>query len=190
MKNGDYQGVPFKKELYESITNKKNIRILDPIPEKRNSISAHGGTIPEILAERTITELNPDLNKLFGVLTAYNPLDMIYTQSMKKNNGLYSVRIKRLDGTHYPFAEDDIDTEVDMDSDVLYLYNRVTDERLKLIPELIKLINCPECGNWSVYFYSKLEGNEAKYISFQNEIHPYSCEGEDLRIFFENMETR
>lgn len=114
---------------------KKNIRILDPIPEKRNSISAHGGTIPEILAERTITELNPDLNKIFGVLTAYNPLDMIYTQSMKKNNGLYSVRIKRLDGTHYPFAEDEIDTEVDMDSDVLYLYNRVTDERLKLIPE-------------------------------------------------------
>lgn len=190
MKNGDYQGVPFKKELYESITNKKNIRILDPIPEKRNSISAHGGTIPEILAERTITELNPDLNKIFGVLTAYNPLDMIYTQSMKKNNGLYSVRIKRLDGTHYPFAEDEIDTEVDMDSDVLYLYNRVTDERLKLIPELIKLINCPKCGNWSLYFYSKLEGNEAKYISFQNEIHPHSCEGDNLRNFFENMKTR
>ena len=123
-------------------------------------------------------------------MTAYNPLDMIYTQSMKKNNGLYSIRIKRLYGTHYPFAEDEIDTEVDMDSDVLYLYNRVTDERLKLIPELIKLINCPKCGNWSVYFYSKLEGNKAKYISFQNEIHPHSCKGEDLRNFFENMETR
>lgn len=182
-----YQSIPFEKKFYESITNKKVIRILDPIPQKRNETIGHGGSISEIVAEDTISELNPYLNDMFGVLTAYNSLDMIYTENLKKNNGLYRVYIKRLEGTHYPFAKDKIDTEKDMDTQVLYLHNRVTDERLKLIPELIELINCPKCGNWSVYFYNKLEKNYAKYISYQNEIHDYHGSKGELLKFLENL---
>ncbi len=121
MNDGFYQSIPFEKKFYESISNKKIMKILQPIPQKRNETIGHGGSISEIVAEDTISELNPYLTDVFGVLTAYNSLDMIYTQSMKKNNGLYRVRIKRLEGTHYPFAEDEIDTEEDMDSEVLYL---------------------------------------------------------------------
>jgi hypothetical protein len=57
--------------------------------------------------------------------------------------------------------------------------------RLKLIPGLIKLINCKECGQWSVYFYNKLEKDYPKYISYQNEIHDYSGSKEDLLEFFD-----
>jgi type I restriction-modification system DNA methylase subunit len=185
MNDDFYQSIPFEKKFYESITNKKIMKKLQPIPQKRNETIGHGGSLSEIIAENTISELNPCLTDIFGILTAYNSLDMIYTQSMKKNNGLYRVRIKKLEGTNYPFAEDEINTEEDMDSEVLYLHNHVTDERLKLISELIKFIQCPECGNWSVYFYSKLEKDYARYISYQNEIHPYSGSKEEVRNFFD-----
>ncbi len=99
---------------------------------------------------------------------------------MEKNNGRYAISIKKLEGTHYPFAEDEIDTEEDMNSKALYLYNRVTDERLELIPELIKLIQCDKCGLWSVYFYSKIKKDCAKYISYQNEMHDYYGSKEEI----------
>ncbi len=180
MDDSFYQSIPFEKKFYGSITKKKIIQILDPIPQKRNDTIGHGGCISEIAAKDLISELNRYLNDMFGLLTAYNSLDMIYSQSMKKNNGLYTINIKKLEGTHYLFAEDKIDTEVDMDSEVLYLHNPVTDDRLRLIPELIKLINCPECGQWSVYFYNKVEKNRAKYISYQNEIHNHYGSKEEL----------
>jgi len=175
-----YQNIPFEKEFYESITNKKIIKILNPIPQKRNDTTGHGGGIPETRAKSVISELNGYLNDVFKVLTAYNSLDMIYTQSMEKNNGRYVISIKKLEGTHYPFAEAEIDTEEDMNSKALYLYNRVTDERLELMPELIKLIQCDECGLWSVYFYSKIKKDRAKYISYQNEIHNHYGSKEEL----------
>ena len=180
MDDSFYRNIPFEREFYESITNKEIIKILDPIPQTRNDPICHGGYISEIGAKDLISKLNGYLNDMFGLLTAYNSLDMIYSQSMKKNNGLYTTNIKKLEGTHYPFAEDKIDTEVDMDSEVLYLHNPVTDDRLRLIPELIKLINCPECGQWSVYFYNKVEKNRAKYISYQNEIHNHYGSKEEL----------
>ena len=106
MNDDFYPSIPFEKKFYASITTKNIINILDKIPKKRNETTGHGGSISEIVVQKTISELTPNLDKMFGVLTAYKTLELIYTQSMKKNNGLYRVHIKRLEGTHYPFKED------------------------------------------------------------------------------------
>lgn len=52
----------------------------------------------------------------------------------------YIISSKILEGNTYVFDVDEIITKQDMDTKVLYLYNETTDERLKLNPELIKLI--------------------------------------------------
>jgi hypothetical protein len=94
---------------------------------------------------------------------------------MEKSSGLYHINTKVLEGNSYDFDEEEIVTEDDMDTKLLYLYNGTTDERLKLKPELIKLLECPECGNWSLYFFNSLEESYVKYVSYQFEVHDHKA---------------
>lgn len=55
----------------------------------------------------------------------------------------------------------------------LYIYDPVSEDRLKLILELLKLINYPECGTQSLYIYNSLINQELKYTSYQYEVHDY-----------------
>jgi len=154
------------------------------VPEKRNKVSAHGGIVPEIVARKEIAELSPMLTSVFERLLVYGSLRLIYPQSMKKSNGLYFIRVKKLEGTHYPFAEEEIQSEVDMDTEALYLLEPSSHSRLKLLPELIKLIQCESCGNWSIYFYNKMDKNKVRYVSYQNEMHDYSGTREGILGLF------
>ena len=175
--------LPFGTDFYSNLSNPDVLKILDTIPEKRNKFggAAHGAIVPEIVAQKAVSEIHPSAMNVFGKLSnAYSALDLIYSQSMKKSNGLYTIRIKRLQGTHYPYAEQDIQTETDLNSESLYLYNPVSKSRLELLPEFIKLVQCEHCGNWSIYFYSKADSKKAHYISFQNEIHEYTCQPSGL----------
>ncbi len=167
-----YQILPFESQFYKKLTNKNVIQIMNPIIAKRNEKS-HGGTMPEIIAQKNICELNRFTNQMFEVLTAYKSLKLIYPTNMEKTSGLYHINTKVLEGNSYDFDEKEIITESDMDSKLLYLYNNTTDERLKLKPELIKLLECPECGNWSLYFFNSLEENNVKYVSYQFEVHDH-----------------
>ena len=163
-----------KQDFYQNLIHKKLLRIIDIIPEKRNKIEAHSGIVPEIIAKRVISELSPVLNSVFSdMFHSYSSVRLIYPQSMKKNNGLYNIRIKTLEGTNYPFSDEEIQSEFDMDTESLYLYDTISHARLKLLPELIKLIQCEKCAHWSVYLFSKVEKDKARYVSYQNEIHDY-----------------
>ena len=170
--------LPFDEDFYLDLSNQELLTILDAIPEKRNRLggAAHGGIIPEIVAQKTVNELHPSLMKVFEKLTrVYSALELIYPESMKKSNGLYKIKIKKLQGTHYPYAEQEIQTELDLNTDSLYLNNFVSNSRLELLSEFVKLIQCESCGHWSIYFYSKTDGKKAHYVSYQNEIHEYAC---------------
>ena len=178
-----YQILPFEPSFYKNLTNKRIIKVLNPIISKRNDKS-HRGPIPEIFAQKTICELTRFTNQLFDVLTAYNSLKLIYPTQMEKTSGVYHINTKVLEGNSYDFDEVEIITENDLDTKVLYLYNDITHERLKLNPELIKLISCPECGNWSLYFFNCLEKNYVRYISYQFEVHDYKAQQKSIEEIF------
>lgn len=172
--NETYHILPFDSRFYKTITNKKVVKNLNPIIKKRNQKS-HGGVMSEIFAQKTICELDRDINQIFDVLTSFKSLKLIYPISMEKSSGLYHIKAKILEGNSYAFDIKEIVTEKDMDTRILYLYNETTDERLKLNPVLIKLIQCPECANWSLYFYNSLDKKNIKYISYQFEVHDYKA---------------
>ncbi len=92
---------------------------------------------------------------------------------MEKSSGIYHINAKILEGNSYVFDEKEIATEKDLDTKLLYLYNETTQERLKLNPELIKLIQCPECANWSLYLYNSMDDKSVKYVSYQFEVHDH-----------------
>ena len=181
--NDIYQILPFERKFYETLCNNNIIKVLNPIISKRNEKS-HGGSMPEIFAQKTICELTNYTNKLFEVLTAYNSLELIYPTNMEKSSGVYNINTKVLEGNSYNFDEKEIITENDLDTKVLYLYNDTTHERLKLNPELIKLVSCPECGNWSLYFYSSIRKNYIRYISYQFEVHDYKTPAKSIEELF------
>jgi len=84
---------------------------------------------------------------------------------MKKSNGLYTIKIKKLLGTSYPFSEEEIQAEVDMNTESLYLISPVSKTWLELLPEFVKLIQCESCGHWSIFFYSKTDNKKAHYVT-------------------------
>jgi tRNA G10 N-methylase Trm11 len=165
--------LPFDISFYLSLCNDNLFSIINKIPEIRNKYP-HGGAIPEIVTYTEISKLTPMLISLFEMLLFYQSVRLIYPTSMKKKNGLYLIKIKKLDGTHYHFAEDEIESEVDMDTENLYLYDETNKKRVKLLPEFVKLAQCESCGNWSVFFYDKLDKNRVKYKSYQTEIHDHT----------------
>ena len=71
-----------------------------------------------------------------------------------------------------------------MDTRTLYLYDKVTHQRLKLNRNLINLMECQECGSWALYFYNKLEEHHAKYISYQYEPHDYKDDKKTVEMLF------
>jgi SAM-dependent methyltransferase len=180
-------GLVFGHEFYSSIGHADILTALDLVPQKRNKLggAAHGPLIPEIVARREIEELHPMLTKSFKrIRSAYSSLRLVYPESMRKTDGLYTIRAKSLEGTHYPFAETELASEADMNTERLYLLDTTTMHRLELMPEMIKLVQCEKCGHWSVYFFSKTDAKKAEYVSYQNEIHDHTCAPEGLLLSF------
>ncbi|MBD2161592.1 N-6 DNA methylase [Limnothrix sp. FACHB-1083] len=169
--------LPFGKDYYLKLSSKKIVENLSQITEIRNK-SEHGGSISEIAIQEALNKMHSPLMEVFKELSnAYSALDLIYPQWMKKTHGQYTINFKRLQGTHYPYSEEIITTEFDVNTESLYLFNLISKERLELISDFIKLIQCPKCGHWSIYFYSKTNSSKTKadYINFDNEIHDYNC---------------
>lgn len=180
-----YEMLPFGREFYQKITSKKIFPTINAVIQKRNEWS-HGGIVPEVCADKIITDLNKYLDDIFDVLRTFNSLTLLYTLEMEKNRGMYTIKSKKLKGysnpTYYEFQ-----TETDMDTKQLYFYDPVTEDRLRLLPELIRLIDCPGCGRLSLYFYNSQTKNGLKYISFQDEPHDQTEKIENPLIFIYNM---
>lgn len=179
-----YRVLPFEKEFYDNLSNDQIIRSLGPISEERNK-KAHGGPKPRICTEKSFFELNTYLNNIFNSLMDYERLKLIYTSSLDKRGGLYTIKSKLLRGLTYPFAEYKFEAELDMDTKTLYLYDSITENRLRLLPEFIKFMECPKCGKWALFFYNKVEDNHVKYVSYQDEVHSYLDQDKGILKLFE-----
>jgi len=179
-----FTALPFGLDFYLNLSNQELLSFLEGIPEKRNK-PAHGGIFPEVVTQKAINEIHPILVKVFEKLNvAYSALELIYPQTMKKSSGLYTIKIKKLQGTDYPYAEQEVQMETDLNTESLYLYNPISKNRLELLPEFVKLVQCESCGHWSVYFYNKTDDKKSQYISYQNEIHEYFTEPVGLLNLF------
>lgn len=170
-----YNMLPFGREFYQKITDRKIVPTLNSVVKIRNQWT-HGGVMPEVCADKTITDMNNYFNTVYEAIRVYNPFKLIYPYAMSKNRGIYTIKSRKLEGSQSQFPHYQFETEVDMDTHELYLYDPVTDDRLKIIPELLRLIHCPKCGTCSLYIYNRYKNGELNYISYQYEVHEYKEE--------------
>jgi hypothetical protein len=165
--------VPLAKSISKAIVRKELAITLNHVTEIRNKTLGHGGILSENVAIKCIDELNIMLLDFKESFLAFKGISLIYPDSMTKNKGIYKIKVKNLEGTYYPFSEEFIETSSDLDTHTLYLYKKDTEERLRLLPELIKLVQCVECSSWSIYIYNKIERENARYLSYHMEIHSH-----------------
>lgn len=181
-----FKSLSFNKEFYSKLTDKQFLNDISNVINLRNEyIHGGGNKLPITDKLKLIKRLNTIINKSFKILEVYLPIELIYTTKLDKNNGLYTIGVKKLQGHSYPFQETYIETEEDMDTNALYLYNPNTDKRIKLKGELIRLEECDKCGRISLYVFNKLSFNKTQlkntYRSYQDEIHPFYNSDSDLK---------
>jgi hypothetical protein len=165
---------PFSKSLFEKITDKKIISIINNIPQKRND-NVHGGQMLPIVAEQVIAELNPYLKEIFNILKSYNTLKLIYISSSSNIDDDENITYKViwLNGACTPPYFKDFTTKRLLATEKLYLFNPATNEFLRLKDNLIKFVQCTQCMQWSLFVYNRFDdkNNRATYISYQSEQH-------------------
>lgn len=172
------KSLQFDIAFYKKLIDKSFLNDINHSIELRNEYVHRGGNKLPINEKKELVKNLKKLSKRsFKFLEAYMLLELIYTLKLDKNNGLYTIGIKKLKGYSYPFYETNIETEEDMDTKALYLYDPNSDQRIKLKDELIRLEECNKCGRISLYIFNKLSINELStlntYISYQDEIHPF-----------------
>jgi len=165
---------PFSESLFNQITDKKIISIMNNIPQKRND-NVHGGQMLPIVAEQVIEELNPYLKDVFDILKSYNTLKLIYISSSKDIDDDENITYKViwLNGACTPPYFKDFTTRRLLATGKLYLFNPATNEFLKLKDNLIKFKQCEQCMQWSLFVYNRFDekNKRATYISYQSEQH-------------------
>jgi hypothetical protein len=181
---------PFGEDFYLDLVNQELISILNATLVKRNSsIHREGMISSDTTPQNSVNEMHPYLIEVFKKLyKAYSTVNLIYPLSMETNDGLYKITVKQLQGVAL-YINQEIETEISLDTRSLYLYNPVTNARLKFLPEFVKLIECPMCKNWSIYFYNNMDGESASYKCFQTEAHSHSEQIKGVLIKIKNPQT-
>lgn len=184
-----YETLPLDKNFYLKLIDNKYFTILNKVVEKRNDY-IHGDDELTCSEEKALlTELSRFSNEIFELLNVYTTLEMVYTISMQKHEGLYCIKVKKMIGASYPFYEDTLNSQEDMDTGVIYLYDCSKDKRLKLKTEFIRLKECDKCGKWSLYIYNKLKNKKTHYISYHGEIHPFDDSKNPMRKIITHNKT-
>lgn len=181
IKNKDLDTLPFGSDFYKSITDKNIFREIAKVVEKRNKAS-HGGIISESQAQKELNEIEPIFKTLFTKLLTYENILLLAPISMKKNNGIYTTNCTKLNGNNYPFSKTNIDSKNDFDTDLLYLYNSKTDDRLKLYSEFVKLEICAHCNQQSFYILSKYGKDTSVYSSIHNPTHDFKVNTDGILL--------
>lgn len=169
---GLLNNLPFSdKKMYHYLSNKKIITSLAKVVSIRNDTLGHGGTIPDTIVRVYIQEVQNELQKILKTLyLAFRDKELIFPQSMTKKKGMYQIHVMKLEGN--PFMEDILKSNSDLDTNVLYLTSKKEAHTIRFLEEFIKLAQCEHCGNWSLFFYNKMNSHKSTYISYHGEVHP------------------
>lgn len=152
-------------EFIEFITNKKVITILEEVREYRNKWKAHGGISSNQEDLNRVTLLEQKLNNLRQeIKDAFSNCRLIVADNSKYKNGIFTYKTKELVGTRTPFNEVEIESLIPLDSNKLYFLHQNQNRPIELLPFIKYNQESKAC-----YFYSSIESNDIRFVSFHFE---------------------
>jgi hypothetical protein len=159
-------------ELVEALTSTQFDPILMHACSRRNQWNGHGGVAgPRQHGER-LTELEELLARTRGLFAwSFVTWTMLKPSTMTLSHGIFNVTATDLTGTNAAFRKKQLKLSHPLDDGALYLLNDGSSQALALDP-LIRIIPDHNTGEDACYFYSRLDGDRVRWVSYHYRGEP------------------
>jgi hypothetical protein len=161
---GLFAGAP--EGLVRALCSTELTTMLSQVTERRNEWSGHGGaTTDSVLQERNewLFEAIEALRSLFDSAWADAPL--VRAGQLSYEDGVFIHDVERVMGLNTPFLTQKVTVGTPMTNGQLYLVTDGAQRGLEIEP-FIQLRSSPENAQFACYFYNRLEGEEARLVSY------------------------
>lgn len=173
-------------EFIQAISNSDIFEVLHTARNYRNSWKGHGGLSGDSENQRRLTLLETELRKLRETIRdCFDGYALYLPQENRQLKGIYYYKVKSIMGSNPLFRSIDLETTTSLDDGSLYFQDSSQRSPIKLIPFIVMLPSPPSESN-ACYFYSRLEQDTAKWVTYHFDQKPEEhLFPEDLGEFLE-----
>jgi len=159
-------------ELVEALTSAELNKILEHARARRNQWSGHGGVAGPRQHSERLFELEKLLAQTRSLFTwSFVTWTMLKPGTMTLSRGVFNLTAIDLTGTNAAFRKKQVRLSTPLDDGSLYLLNDASSHALALEP-LIRIIPDHNTGEDACYFYSRLEGDQVRWVSYHYRGEP------------------
>jgi hypothetical protein len=152
--------------LPEALSRKELGDIISATSKMRNNWGGHGGVVGQEEAEFRNQQLLSELEKLReAIADTWAETQMIAALHCRPRRGMFENEVAILMGSNNEFLKETRPMATWLDVERLYLSKSESGRALKLLP-LIQVGPAPQSAKNACYFFSRLEGNGARFISY------------------------
>jgi hypothetical protein len=132
----------------------------------RNDWGGHGGVVGQVEAESRNQQLLAEVQKLREVIAdTWAETQMIHALHCRPRRGVFENEVAVLMGSNNEFLKETREMATWLDVERLYLSKKDSRKALKLLP-LIQVGTSPQSAKNACYFFSRLELDGARFISY------------------------
>lgn len=152
--------------LPDALSRKELAAIFSTTNKMRNNWSGHGGVVGQEEAELRNQQLLAELEKLReAIADTWAETQMIHAVNCRPRRGLFENEVAVLMGSNSEFLKETRAMATWLDVERLYLSKKDSGKALKLLP-LIQVGPSPRSAKNACYFFSRLEGEGAPFVSY------------------------
>jgi len=152
--------------LPDALSRKELAAIFSATNKMRNDWGGHGGVVGQEEAELRNQQLLAEVQKLREIIAdTWAETQMIHALHCRPRRGMFENEVAVLMGSNNEFLKETRAMATWLDVERLYLSKKDSGKALKLLP-LIEVGPSPKSAKNSCYFFSRLERDGARFISY------------------------
>lgn len=158
--------------LPDALSRKELAVIFSATNKMRNDWGGHGGVVGQEEAELRNQKLLAEVQKLReAIADTWAETQMIHALHCRPRRGVFENEVAVLMGSNNEFLKETRAMATWLDVERLYLSKKDSGKALKLLP-LIQVNSSPQSAKNACYFFSRLERDGARFISYHHTDKP------------------
>lgn len=159
-------------DLPSALSRKELVSIFQDTNKMRNDWRGHGGVVSQEEAQRRNELLIGELLKLReATADTWAETQLIHALHCYPRRGIFENEIAVLKGSNSEFLKETRSMSTWLDVESLYLSRKDSGRALKLLP-LVRVGSSPQSAKNACYFFSRLEGDGARFVSYHFKDKP------------------
>ena len=158
--------------LPDALGRKELANIFQVTNKMRNDWGGHGGVVSQEEAQFRNEQLIGELQKLReAIADTWAETQLIHALYCRPRRGVFETEVAVLMGSNSEFLKETRSMATWLDVESLYLSRKDAGRALKLLP-LVRVGSSPQSAKNACYFFSRLEGGGARFVSYHFEDKP------------------